>query len=299
MEASKEKYTVTDGRTRVTVNSRGAEIVSVLKDGTEYMWDARPEYWGRTSPVLFPLVGSLKGKQYRHNGTVYPMGQHGFARDMEFEPVRRSENQLTMALTDNEDTLRIYPFHFRLEISYALEGGRFNVGWRVVNTGKERMYFSIGGHPAFMCPLGGGEMPKDHTLRLYKEGRPLEGFVCTPLTSEGTAAAHKDRYDSPGGAVGISRELFLGDALILEDGQADRVALAGPDGREYVAVEFDAPLVGLWSPAGKDAPFVCIEPWYGRCDGENFDGELKDREWGNRLEPGEEFLGGYRVFFGE
>lgn len=293
-----DKYVITDGRITATVNAKGAELASVVRDGTEYLWDARPEYWGRTAPVLFPLVGSLRGKQYRHDGATYQMGQHGFARDMEFEPVSRSERKLTMALTDNEDTFRAYPFHFRLEISYELAKGRLVVGWRVVNTGNREMYFSIGGHPAFLCPPDGESGQKGQTLRLYRDGRALEGFDCTHLTPEGTAMEKKERYETPGGVLAMSGELFARDALILENRQADRVALAKPDGTEYVAVEFDAPLVGLWSPAGKDAPFVCIEPWYGRCDGERFDGELREREWGNRLAAGAEFYKSYSIIFG-
>lgn len=293
------QFTLTGAQTTVTINSKGAELVSVVRNGVEYMWNANPEYWGRTAPVLFPFVGSLKDKQYRHDGAVYTMGQHGFARDMEFELVSRSDKKITMTLTDNEDTLRAYPFHFRLEISYELDGKNLTVGWRVTNTGSGRMYFSIGGHPAFMCPLDGEGEQKDYTIRLCKGEKPLAGFDCTHLTSEGTAKKETVRYETNGGILAVSRELFLKDALILENSQADRVSLAKPDGTEYVTVEFDAPLVGLWSPAGKDAPFVCIEPWYGRCDGEDFEGGLNEREWGNSLEPGGEFNKSYRVIFGE
>lgn len=299
MTLKPNKYILTDGHTAVTVNSKGAELASVVRNGCEYMWNADAKYWGRTAPVLFPIVGSLKDKQYRHDGAVYPMGQHGFARDMEFELVSQSDTKITMALTDNEDTLRVYPFNFRLEISYELEGKSLTVSWRVVNTGNGTMYFSIGGHPAFMCPVDGEGEQKDYTIRLYKDGKPLAGFDCTHLTSEGTAAKETARYETYGGILAVSRELFLKDALILENSQADRASLAKPDGTEYVTVEFDAPLVGLWSPAGKDAPFVCIEPWYGRCDGEDFDGELKEREWGNSLGAGEEFGKSYRMIFGE
>lgn len=299
MTVKPDKYTLTDGHTAVTIKSKGAELSSVVRNGIEYMWDANPEYWGRTAPVLFPFVGSLKGKQYRHGGVTYPMGQHGFARDMEFELVSRSDTKITMALTDNGETLRVYPFHFRLEISYELEDGRLTVEWKVVNTGNEALYFSIGGHPAFMCPLNGEGAQNDYTIRLYKDGSPLAGFDCTYLTSDGTALKEKVRRDTPEGVLSVSGELFMKDALILEGRQADKVSLAKSDGTEYVTVEFDAPLVGLWSPAGKNAPFVCIEPWYGRCDGEDFDGELKEREWGNTLAAGEEFCKSYKVVFGE
>lgn len=189
-----DKYVISDGSTKVTVNIKGAEISSVVKDGIEYMWDANPEYWARTAPVLFPLVGSLRDKQYRHNGVTYGMGQHGFARDMEFRLMSVEPDRIIMALSDNEDTFKIYPFHFRLEICYKLADGKLTVGWKVVNTGDDAMYFSIGGHPAFMCPLNGEGKQKDYTIRLYKGGNLVEGFDCTPLTSSGTAADRIERY---------------------------------------------------------------------------------------------------------
>ena len=289
------QYKITDGTLTVTVNSKGAEVASAVRDGKEYMWNADPKFWGRTAPVLFPVVGSFKNKEYRYDGKTYKMGQHGFARDMEFELVSHDGDSLVMSLKDNEETFKIYPFHFKLTISYSVYGGMLTVDWTVANEGIDEMYFSIGGHPAFMCPVGGDSLAKNYRIKLSKDGNPLERLVTTPLTGEGTAADRHNEYELKDGMLDISTGLFADDALVVENAQADSVSLIDDKGYDYLTVDFKTPLVGLWTPAGKDAPFVCIEPWFGRCDGENFDGELKDREWGNKLEPGQRFNGGFTV----
>lgn len=290
------QYKITDGIVTVTVNSKGAEVVSAVRDGKEYMWNADPKFWGRTAPVLFPVVGSFKNKEYTYDGKTYKMGQHGFARDMEFELVSHDGDSLVMSLKDNDETFKVYPFHFELIISYNVYGGMLSVDWTVSNDGIDDMYFSIGGHPAFMCPIGGESLAKDYSIKLMKDGKPLEKLVSTPLTTDGTASADKqDEYELKGGVLPVSTELFAKDALVIENSQADSVSLLDTEGYDYLTVDFKTPLVGLWTPAGKDAPFVCIEPWYGRCDKENFEGELKDREWGNTLFPGEKFSGGFTV----
>ena len=293
-----EQYKITDGTVTVTVNSKGAEVASAVRDGKEYMWNADPKFWGRTAPVLFPVVGSFKNKEYRYDGNTYKMGQHGFARDMEFELVSHDGDSLVMSLRDNEETFKVYPFHFELIISYSVYGGMLTVDWTVINDGIDDMYFSVGGHPAFMCPVGGGSLAKDYSLKIMKGGKPVEKLVSTPLTGEGTASADKhNEYELKDGVLPVSTELFADDALVIENAQTDSISLLDSEGYDYLTVDFKTPLVGLWTPAGKDAPFVCIEPWYGRCDRENFDGELKDREWGNMLEPGEKFNGGFTVKF--
>lgn len=292
------QYKITDGTVTVTVNSKGAEVASAVRDGKEYMWNADPKFWGRTAPVLFPVVGSFKNKEYRYDGKTYKMGQHGFARDMEFELVSHDGDSLVMSLKDNEETFKVYPFHFELIISYSVYGGMLTVDWTVINDGIDEMYFSIGGHPAFMCPVGGESLAGDYSLKLMKGGKPVEKLVSTPLTGEGTASADKhNEYELKDGVLPVSTELFADDALVIENAQTDSISLLDSEGYDYLTVDFKTPLVGLWTPAGKDAPFVCIEPWYGRCDRENFDGELKDREWGNMLEPGEKFNGGFTVKF--
>ena len=283
---------------KIEVNLHGAELKSLYKmnTDTEYLWCADPAYWNRTSPVLFPFVGGVKNGVYRHNGVEYKIGQHGFARDREFTLVSQTEDTVWFALEDDEKSREIYPFAFHLEIGYQLLKDGVKVMWKVKNPAETEMYFSIGAHPAFNCPLHEGECQTDYSVCLQdREANRMLSFVNTIFGQGGTVTTEHETVELEYGALPITEHTFDNDAKVIENSQVQRVALRNGKGEEYLAVEFDAPLVGIWSPPKKNAPFICIEPWYGRCDSEIFDGELKDREWEQVLEAGEEFSAEYRI----
>ena len=286
-------YTIKSGDLAALITSRGAELQS-LKDcrtGREYMWRADPAFWKRTSPVLFPVVGKYRNEESRYNGRVYSLPQHGFARDMKFERIRVSQTEIWFGLDSNEETMRVFPFPFRLEIGYRLEERTVHVFWRVKNKGKETMYFSIGGHPAFCCPMEEGEKQSDYYLAFDAE----KEIVSRMLGEGGLASERLVPYALENGRMPITADLFDHDALVFENHQAHRVSLCRPDGQPYVTVRFSAPVFGVWSVPHKAAPFVCIEPWYGRCDRENFTGSLQEREWGNALGAGDVFEAEYTI----
>lgn len=283
---------------KIEVNLHGAELKSLynMDTDTEYLWCADPAYWNRTSPVLFPFVGGVKNGVYRHNGVEYRIGQHGFARDREFVLVSRTEDTVWFSLEDDESSRMIYPFAFRLEIGYQLLKDGVKVMWRVKNPAETDMYFSIGAHPAFNCPLRKDEKQTDYSIRLQDgDDNDVEAFVNTIFGQGGTVTAEHETVELYHGLLPITEHTFDKDAKVIENAQVQRVALVDESGEEILAVEFDAPLVGIWSPPKKNAPFVCIEPWYGRCDSEVFAGELKDREWEQVLKPGEEFAAEYKI----
>lgn len=283
----------------VTIDTNGAEITSIRDNaGTEYVWNADPAYWKRHSPVLFPFVGSLKNKEYRHNGVTYPMGQHGFARDMEFTLLSTTDTEARYLLKADDATLAKYPFDFELEIVYRLEGSSVTVIWEVTNRGEERMPFSIGAHPAFNCPLSSkGDAPRSEYEFRFDNEKPMS---CYLVADNGMADTHTDHAlpETENHALTITEHLFDKDALIIEHDQAHRVELAKKGEKPYVTMVFDAPLFGLWSPVGADVPFVCIEPWWGRCDAVDFNGELADREYGQFAEPGETKTYNYSIQIG-
>lgn len=282
----------------IGIHFHGAELSFIRRKdtGTDFLWNADARFWGRSSPVLFPFVGSVKDKKYRCQGKEYSMNQHGFARDKDFSLVSQSEDMVWFGLNSDEDTYRMYPFKFYLEIGYKLNANTVTVMWKVKNTDDKDMYFSIGAHPAFLCPLHEGEKQSSCYLSLRgKDGTVPGEFVNTVFGQGGLVTDEKKSYLLENGLLPVREDLFDGDALVIEDHQIQRVALLNSDKKEYLAVEFDAPLVGIWSPPKKKAPFVCIEPWYGRCDSETFDGELKDRKWGNILAPGQIFEAEYRI----
>lgn len=290
------RFEVSNGVIGIEVDPNGAELKSLrrLSDGREYLWNADPAYWKRTSPVLFPLVGSLQGQQYTYRGKTYAMSQHGFARDMEFTPVQKDDGQaqaLWFELRDSAESKERYPFPFLLRIGYVLEGAGVQVHWQVENTGNDIMYFSIGGHPAFLCPIEQNTKQSEYLIGFDTD----KALVSTVIGRDGLASERKKTYELSDGTLSIGEHLFDEDALIIEHDQAHRVSLMTKEKEPYLTVSFDAPLFGIWSPPHKNAPFICIEPWYGRCDAEEFHGTLEEREWGNQLAPGKRFEAVYTI----
>ena len=312
------RYILENEKLRVEIDSFGAEIKSVISkaDQREYMWCGDKKYWTRTSPVLFPFVGSLKNKEYVAKGKTYPMGQHGFARDMEHELLRQSDDTIWFSLKSNEETLAKYPYAFQLRIGYQLTEQCVKVLWEVENTGNEILPFSIGAHPAFNCPMGEQESKAGYRISFGRFAEQPKNTACnTIIDSNATLLPvdvihHHGNTRDTGLAVTEDLELTLQDGMcditegffdrctyMIEGNQANCVSLIDPEGNEYVKVLFDTPLFAIWSPEEKNAPFVCIEPWYGRCDHVDFRGEISDREFTNFLEPGRTFHGEYVMMF--
>ncbi|WP_294593394.1 aldose 1-epimerase family protein [uncultured Bacteroides sp.] len=284
--------TLSNSQLTIQVSSHGAELCSIFCNGKEYLWQADPTYWKRHSPVLFPIVGSVWENEYRHEGQKYVLTQHGFARDMDFELVSQTANEIRYRLTDSEETKAKYPFPFTLEIGYRIENKKIEVLWEVRNTGTGTLYFQIGAHPAFYYP----DFEPETTNRGYFGFDKTEGLNYI-LISEKGCADPKKKYPLvlTDGLLPLDTHTFDKDALILEDSQVKEVTLYNKEKKPYLSLYFDTPLVGLWSPPAKNAPFVCIEPWYGRGDRAYYTGEYKDKDWMQHLGPGEVFKGSYVI----
>jgi len=287
-------HTLKNNVLTVTVSDHGAELQSIRKGETEYLWQGDPVYWGRRSPVLFPIVGSVWEKRYRVNGKEYGLGQHGFARDMDFTLVSASDTEVRYRLESDEETLKKYPFQFVLEIAYRLHGSSLDVIWEVVNPSDGEIYFQIGAHPAFIYP----DYDSDKKERGFFVFDRKDGLECIRIKEKGCVdALTKYPLEIPvDGRLPIERDTFDAiDTIMLQDSQIGRVDMLRADGTPWLALSFDAPVVGIWSPPGKVAPFICIEPWYGRCDRAGYEGEYKDKDWMNRLAPGEKFSSVYTI----
>ena len=276
----------------VSVKEHGAELCSIRKCETEYLWQADPAFWARHSPVLFPIVGSVWEGKFRVDGKEYSMGQHGFARDMDFTLVSQNDTEVRYRLVSTEETLAKYPWPFVLEIAYRLHDNKVDVIWEVTNPGETEMPFQIGAHPAFYYPDYDPET-KDRGFFSFDRKEGIEYI----LISEKGCAAPEVKYpmELKDGMLPINTSSFDKDAFIIEDSQVKKVTLHRQDGTPWLSMSFDAPLVGLWSPPGKNAPFICIEPWYGRCDRAHFAGEYKEKDWVNILAPGEKFSSVYTI----
>lgn len=277
----------------VEIDSFGAELQSITSNTTHYsyLWHGDKTYWGRRSPVLFPLVGSVWNGKYRMDGKEFALGQHGFARDREFTVVEDCpEDEAWFSLESDDSTLELYPRRFRLEIGYRLQGERITVMWRVTNLDDKPMAFHIGAHPAFNYPEFNASDPvhayvlfdskEISTQRIAEKGCVGDGEFAVPLDSE-----HM---------LPFTGDTFVHNALILADRQVRRVSLLDKARRPYLSLLFNAPLVGLWAPS-PSAPFMCVEPWWGRCDRAGFEGDFSEREYTNVVAPGETFRAQYMI----
>lgn len=292
-------------RLKVEVSAFGAELHSIYNKSTgfEYLWHGDKSYWGRRSPVLFPIVGKVWDGRMKYCGAEYALSQHGFARDCEF--AKLDESQLSrlllkrdgdvqkcgFVLYSNEETKKLYPFDFALYIIYCLIDNCLEVNWIVENRTEGDMYFQIGAHPAFNYR----DFDEDADIQGYMKFDRTGKMLLTTLECGGYAARKRREVEVSSDGIAINKSTFAGDALVFEK-QLNRVTLCDRNGEAYVEVEFDAPVVGLWSPAKIGyAPFMCIEPWYGRCDDSNFDGDYNEKPYINYLKEGESFRSTYKI----
>ncbi len=270
----------------IKVNSHGAELSSVksAKTGKEYLWHGDSAFWGRRSPVLFPVVGKYKDLKSIYDGKEYSLPQHGFARDCDFTLIEKNDDFISFELTDSEETLAKYPFRFSLVCSFRLVHNKIIVSWDIKNTDDKDIYFSIGAHPAFNCKKG------ETVLKM--DGKDLEYSI---LNADGLFVPEKYKVENE---FVLTDSVFDRDALILENSGVHSVSLI-ENGKEFITVNFEADIFGIWSPVKKNAPFVCIEPWYGRADRFDFDYDIKNREWGNKLDVNETFHKEYEIVVNE
>ena len=330
MQRQTEKYlvmkTITNGIITIRVAEHGAELSSLVLNATgrEYLWQADPAFWKRHSPVLFPIVGSVWDGEYRSVGPgaasdavpqTYQLGQHGFARDMDFSllsdaPDAEGNPQVMYVLESSVETLKKYPYAFRLEIGYRLVGRSVEVIWRVINPDKSNeLKFQIGAHPAFYWPLLGNEdvaagVGRQNEVLAQSVERGFFRLSTAAITLRKSVITEKGCVDpsqsalvqmDDGGYLPLTTSSFDHDALIFEHYQTPVVTLCDNDRKPYLTLKSEAPLMGLWSPPGKNAPFVCIEPWYGRCDRVHYAGTYEEKDWIQMLAPSGTFEARYQI----
>lgn len=286
--------TLSNDRLTVQIAEHGAELQSIVAAGREYLWQGDAAFWGRRSPVLFPFVGRVWNNVYLHEGVEYAMGQHGFARDMVFSVLSCSATEARFSLKSTAETLAKYPFRFTLEIGYVLDGNRITVAWTVKNDGVEPMHFQIGAHPAFYYRDLDTAIEQRGYLDIDAAAWPLE-YVCP--TERGCTSGERHRLSLADGRMELTTSTFACDTYIFDGAQVSRLTLLDRQQRPYIALAFHTPLVAVWSPtaARPDVPFVCLEPWYGRCDRVGYAGELADKDCMEHLAGGDTFTGGYDI----
>ena len=246
----------------------GAELISLKSNqGKEYIWEGNPEFWGKHSPVLFPIVGTLKNNTFHHNEKNYHLSRHGFAREMEFKLLKATDTSATFSIQSDEKTLKMYPFEFELHLIYTLEGMTLSIAYQVINTGLSKMPFSIGAHPAFALP----NKFENYAVAFDSE-EPLEYYLLeNDLISNKTKKLKVQNKQIP-----LTYELFKNDALIFKTLESKSLTILENE-NSILRVHFeDFPNLGIWTK--KSAPFICIEPWFGYSDTNKNSGNLFEKE---------------------
>ena len=290
------EYVLENNILKVTVDSKGCEIRDVLckTDNTHRMWNANPEGWKRVAPVLFPLIGKYKDNQSIYNGKVYEMGQHGFARDHDFKCIYAGKEEVKFLLTSTDEMKEVYPFDFELYISYRLKKNVIEAEWGIKNPSEETIYFTIGGHPAIHFAKE-NETKADY--RLYFPEKDHLNYILVDIAEGGADPKNVYEMKLEDGYYPLTEELFERDALIFDENQIEEVWISHKDGTPYVGMKCEGfSNFGIWSV--KDAPFVCLEPWMGRCDDVGFEGDISEKPGINSVESGGTFEKSYQIIVG-
>lgn len=277
-------YEIKNSVIKAKIKAFGAELNSLKKcdESFEYIWQGNDQFWARHSPILFPIVGRLKEDSYFYKNKKYTLTQHGFARDKEFELVQNEADFIEFRLKSDKKTLEIYPYFFELYISYKLDKNSLIISYKVVNKSDEKIYFSIGAHPAFNTFDGDFlEFENIKTTKRYF------------LNTKGLIYKSKN-LNLENSKLVLHKELFKDDALVFNDFNIKQITLKNKENKSRVKVRFDNfPYLGIWSK--QNAPFVCIEPWFGIADEENTNQKIEDKKGILSLSKDEEFSCFYMI----
>lgn len=250
--------TIQNSSLSLTVDTLGAQMMSIKRHGTEYLWQGDSKYWGDRAPILFPFIARLTNNSYTLNGKLYPMTIHGFANASEFAVAEQTEDTLVLELAANEKILAQYPFDFIFRVIFRLEGDTLKTTYHVENRSDSTMPFGIGGHPGFKVPVGENEKFEDYYLEFSQACQPDRvGF-----TPQVYLSGHDEAYPlEEGKRISLSHSLFDEDAIILKN-MAREVSLRSKASGHAVTVSYPKmPYLGIWHWPHTDAPYVCIEPW--------------------------------------
>lgn len=267
---------------------QGAELTSIKLDGKEKLHQGI-DFWQRHAPVLFPIVGQIKDGKTLINGKEYFMSQHGFARDMDFEEIKKTENIHKYLLKSNEETLKKFPFKFEFYITYEIEKNTLKVKYEVINKDENQMLFGLGGHPAFLCDYS----TDNYELQFNKQEDQIEFFKL----DNGLLSNEKFIGIMNNNKIKLHKDIFDEDAIIMKKVKSNIVSLVNTEtNNKLLDFNFTGfPYLAIWSKKG--APFVCIEPWFNTADRVDSDGEFNNKENILKLNQNEKFKCEYNISF--
>lgn len=259
--------TISNSTFKASIKHAGAELFSLKSQNKEFIWEGNPDFWEKHSPVLFPIVGTLKNNTYTISGQEYQLPRHGFARDLEFQLINKTENSATFSLQSSTETLKKYPFEFELQLIYTLKENTLDIEYRIINKNETKMPFSIGAHPAIALP-GNFE---NYSLKFEKEEVLQFSLLKNDLVSDKTQILETEENSVP-----LNYKLFENDALVFKTLESNSLTIL-ENSKPYIKVDFeDFPSLGIWTK--EQAPFICIEPWFGYSDTPGNSGDLFEKE---------------------
>ncbi len=273
-------YCIENEWLKVTIKEFGCEISSIYSkaDGFEYLWQGNPDVWSGQAPILFPIIGRLLNDRYSFNKKEYEMQKHGFARKMQWSFLSRTEDSISFILSDNDETMKVYPFHFDLIVTYILKGNKLTVKHEVINKNDTTMYFSLGAHPAFRCKVG--------DKLVFDQNENLDVMkidLVNSLLLDNTVPFLQNEK-----AITITDDLFNEDALIFKNVKSENITLFSDSFNKKIKFNLGkAPYLGIW--AKPKAEYVCIEPWFGVNDSHEKKDDISKKVGINPLSPESHF----------
>ena len=275
---------------RIGVKELGAEITSVIskKSGYEFLWQGNPDIWSGQSPILFPIIGRLLNDSYTLDGADYYLQKHGFARRMTWEFKSQTTDSISFCLSENEETLKSYPYSFDLIVTFTLDKNSLAVCHKVINKNRYDMYFSLGAHPAFNCEIGDALVFDDNenldTIKI-----DLENSL---RLSETYPLLKNERK------ITITNDIFNEDALIFKGVKSKHITLESKVSSRKIKFDIGAaPYLGIWAKPG--APYVCIEPWFGVNDSKEKKSDFSQKDDIQKLIPEGSFTFEWKAEFFE
>lgn len=285
-----DQYSIASDHLRAGIKTHGAELCRLQTGGgLPLLWDGDPAVWGRQAPILFPVVGALKGDRLVHQGQAYPMPRHGFARDLDWSLVRLTGHSCRLRLRDGAATRASYPFPFQLDVIFRIDGPELAVRYELHNPGDAELPASFGAHPAFRWPLVPAAARAAHWLAFEK----AETAPQPRVGPDGLLTGPARPSPLSGRMLPLADDLFTEDALVFLPVQSRAVRYSAP-GAPVLEVCWDGfQQLGIWSKPG--ARFLCIEPWRGYASPAEFDGEFAAKPGVFQVGPGATVWAQYTV----
>ena len=278
------KFQIKNQFLEASFDSLGAELISLISKGREYIWEGNPAFWDKQSPILFPTIGSLKEDTYFFEEKKYHLPRHGFAREKEFKVIEQTDSKIIFSLKSDEETLNVYPFIFELQIEYRLVQNQLEVHYKVKNNSEDEMFFAIGGHPGFAL----SENFEDYSLVFETNNELKYSLLENHLLADETQVLKSVNNNLP-----LNYQLFEKDALVFKNHQIQSVTIQ-ENGKDFVKVSFaNFPDLGIWTKI--NAAFICIEPWFGHADLVKTNQKLQEKAGILLLKPNVEFKSVYVI----